>query len=873
MSLNRYWEKRDFEKTPEPRGKVVRPQDQLSYYIQRHHASRLHYDFRLELEGTLKSWAVPKGPSLDPADKRLAMHVEDHPLDYGTFEGEIPPGQYGAGQVILWDRGVWTPEGDASAGYRKGRLKFRLEGEKLSGSWTLVRMVRREGEKQDSWLLIKEDDDEAQTGEAANITELRPESVADTKPAKQKRATGGKTADKRGSRKAAGHLQPQSATQAVIAPMPDEISPQLATLAPHAPTGDDWLSEIKFDGYRALCRIEGGKARIYTRAGNDWSDKWPTIAKAAASLPVSQAWLDGEVVALEDDGSISFQALQNMARNGKAARLAYYVFDLLYLDGTDLRDAPLIERKALLEALFEFAPKDGPLLYSAHIAGNAKEVFEHACMHGLEGIVVKRADAGYASARGRNWLKVKCMLRQEFVVAGYTDPGGSREQFGALLLGVYDERQQLQYCGRVGTGFDQKLLKSVSSQFKNLEQAKPAFAKPPTGSEARGVHWLKPELVAEVSFAQWTQSGAVRHASFVGLRNDKPASEIRRERAISDHELEKVEHEAEAAHANEEDTPHTRPAAKKAAASKSPASRHSHGRAEVAGIEISNPDKVLFADSGLTKLGLARYYAQIAEHILPHLRDRPLTLVRCPNGGGAKCFFQKHVNDTVSEDIDRIEVPESDGTGTYMMANDVKALINLVQMGVLELHTWGSHKGALDKPDRMIFDLDPAEGLDWQRVIEAAQLVRGLLEEIELTSFLKTTGGKGLHVVVPLKPERTWDEIKAFSKSIAEHLSQALPDRFTANMAKAKRVDRIFIDYLRNGSGATAVAAYSTRAKPNAPVSVPIAWDELGPDLRSDSFNVGNIGKRLEQMKQDPWQAYYSLRQRISVRALTLFKP
>ncbi|HYG13035.1 MAG TPA: DNA ligase D, partial [Methylophilaceae bacterium] len=519
----------------------------------------------------------------------------------------------------------------------------------------------------------------------------------------------------------------------------------------------------------------------------------------------------------------------------------------------------------------QLAPKDGALLYSAHIAGNAHEVFEHACMHGLEGIIAKRADAGYAATRGRSWLKVKCMLRQEFVIAGYTDPGGSREQFGALLLGVFDDRGKLQYCGRVGTGFDQKLLKDVSSRFKRLEQDKPAFAHPPTGSDARGVHWLKPELVAEVSFAQWTQSGAVRHASFVGLRGDKPATEIRRERPLSERELEKVEHEAEAALEDDNEPKTKKSTSRKPATRKTAAQRHD--RVEVAGIEISNPDKVLFAGSGLTKLGLARYYEQVADWILPHLRDRPLTLVRCPNGGGAKCFFQKHVNDTVSEDIARIEVPESDGTGTYMMANDVKALINLVQMGVLELHTWGASARKLEHPDRIIFDLDPDEDLDWERVVEAAILVRGLLKEIGLTSFLKTTGGKGLHVVAPIKPEHDWDVIKPFTRDIAGHLAGTLPDRFTANMAKAKRQGRIFIDYLRNGLGATAIAAFSTRAKPTATVSVPIAWEELEAGVRSNTFTVANIGERLASLRRDPWQDYHKLKQRISVRDLELFKP
>lgn len=881
MGLDKYWQKRDFEKTPEPRGKVVKPGQQLNYYIQKHHARRLHYDFRLELEGTLKSWAVPKGPSFDPNDKRLAVHVEDHPLEYGTFEGDIPAHQYGAGHVLLWDRGIWIPDGDPIAGYRKGRLKFHLDGEKLSGGWTLVRMGGQQGEKQENWLLIKEHDEEALSGEAAQITELRPESVADKKKSQN---TAEKTAGKPANSKTAGDKSRNSTAKtasrtgskatviappenAPIAPMPAEISPQLAMLAEHAPDGDDWLSEIKFDGYRALCRIENAAAKIYTRAGNDWSGKWQVIVDAAAALPAEQAWLDGEVVAVEPDGSISFQALQNMARHGKATRLAYYVFDLLYLNGADLRELPLITRKQLLQALLAQVAQDGPLLYSEHIAGGAKEVFEHACLHGLEGIVVKRADAGYQSTRGRSWLKVKCMQRQEFVIGGYTDPAGSREQFGALLLGVYDEKQKLHYCGRVGTGFDAELLKSVSRDFDRLEQDTPAFEKPPTGSETRGVHWLKPELAAEVSFAQWTNSGAVRHASFIGLRNDKPVKQIKREKPLSDSELEQAEKEAQAAGKT------SARQSRKAAAAKAPATRAigKNGRVTVAGIEISNPAKILFAGIGLSKLGLAEYYEQISELILPHLRQRPLTLVRCPNGGGAKCFFQKHVTETVSDAIEPIEVPEDKGSAIYMMANNQQAVIGLVQMGVLELHTWGSHKGALTMPDRMIFDLDPAEGLAWNLVVEAAQLVRGLLDEIGLASFVKTTGGKGLHVVVPLKPEREWDEVKAFSKAIAEHLAHTLPDRFTANMAKVKRTDKIFIDYLRNGSGATAVAAYSTRAKSDASISVPIFWEELDTDIRSNSFNVSNIQERLSKLDHDPWQDYFKLKQRITSKMLSLF--
>ncbi len=846
MGLEKYWQKRDFKKTPEPRGKVVRPGKQLNYYIQEHHASRLHYDFRLELEGTLKSWAVPKGPSLDPADKRLAVHVEDHPLSYGTFEGDIPEHQYGAGHVKLWDRGVWEPEGDAAKAYREGRLKFHLDGRKLHGGWTLVRMGRQEG-KQENWLLIKENDDEARRGDEAHITETRPESVADKPQGRQKKAVEPRPGtSKKPAKRAPRSVSAKEVGGAVESVMPEMFSPQLATLSEHAPSGDEWLSEVKFDGYRAVCRIEDGEANIYTRAGNDWTSKWKSIAHALGELPVENAWVDGEVVAVESDGKISFQALQNMMREGKTAQLAYYVFDLMYLNGHDLTAVPLIERKRLLQALLANAPQDGPLIYSDHIVGGAQEVFEHACMHGMEGIVVKRADGAYLQTRGRSWLKVKCMLRQEFVIAGYTDPAGSREEFGALLLGVYDG-DKLQYCGKVGTGFGGGLLRDVAKKFKALELAKPAFANPPTGSEARGVHWLKPELVAEVDFAQWTNSGSIRHASFVGLRADKSAQEIVRERALSGKELAKTERAAE------------------------PKSRTRQGHANIAGIEISHPDKILFPRIGLTKLALAEYYAAIGDWILPHLKDRPLALVRCPQGDGHDCFFQKHVNESMADAIERVEVPEEKGSSVYMMANSLEAVIGLVQMGVLELHTWGSRAGKLEYPDRMIFDLDPAEGLGWETVVQGAQLVHGLLDEIGLRSFLKTTGGKGLHIVVPLKPERPWDEVKAFSKSVAEHLARTLPDRYTSNMAKNKRGGKIFIDYLRNGRGATAVAAFSTRAKPDAPVSVPIFWEELGEDVRADTFNVRNLQQRLGGLKDDPWKDYWKLKQKITDEMLKLF--
>ncbi|HEY5798713.1 MAG TPA: DNA ligase D [Burkholderiaceae bacterium] len=1005
MSLEKYYGKRDFKITPEPRGKVKRRTDAaepLAFFIQEHHATRLHYDFRLELNGTLKSWAVPKGPSLDPADKRLAVHVEDHPLDYGTFEGVIPPKQYGAGRVILWEKGTWIPDGDAEAGYRKGHLKFELQGHKLAGRWALVRMGKpsADGEKE-NWLLIKERDAEARDGEEADIVHLRPESVAgldaDGKPTGKTRKTDDaelktkKTATGKAGKKAAamaetsqaeaaGKAQTASAKRAssaggaaakaktgaaakakagadtdaktgaaakekmraaaktttgssvkagagtaaqkanasakagavaetrsaaaqsarkaaaaqlqppatgVKAKLPDFISPQLATLVDKAPDGGEWLVEIKFDGYRGVTRIEKGSAQMYTRAGNDWSAKWPALTAACAALPVQSAWLDGEVVALNDDGSVSFSDLQNMARKGMQARLAYYVFDLMYLNGVDLRGAPLADRKRLLQALLAQAPEGGPLLYSDHMEGEAREAYAHACLHGIEGIVVKRADAPYLEARSKSWLKVKCSHRQEFVIGGYSEPSGARQEFGALLLGVYDDQGALHYAGRVGTGFNDETLAAVAAKMRKLERASSPFAAKLSGADSRGVHWLKPELVGEVQFAEWTSTNAIRHASFLGLRFDKKAADVRRERARAVGPVEKAaEQEVHATEAKADKK--ARPAAKgsaqgKGAASEAPSGKTGAGNkavagaapsgkaASLAGVAISNPSRVLFAETGLTKFGLAQYYYDIADWILPHLRQRPLTLVRCPHGGGAQCFYQKHALDATSDAIARVTVPSKSGPTEYMMVESREALVAMVQMGVLELHTWGSLAKQLDKPDRIIFDLDPDTALQWEHVIEAAQIVRALLNEIGLQSFVKTTGGKGLHVVAPIKPEHDWDTIKDFTQKIARHLETLAPDRFTANMSKAKRAGRIFIDYLRNAGEATAVAAYSTRARPGAPVSVPLAWDELSVDLPSNAYAVANVRERLASLKQDPWADYYTLKQRVTAKMLKTF--
>ena len=865
MTLEKYDAKRNFSKTPEPRGEVARSGERLSFVIQKHAASKLHYDFRLELDGTLKSWAIPKGPSLDPGDKRLAVHVEDHPLSYASFEGDIPEHEYGAGHVIVWDRGSWTPVGDAAEGYRKGHLKFRLDGEKLSGGWALLRM-RRPGSDKDNWLLVKERDEAAREGKEAEITALLPDSVLSGKAVRKpaRTATAKKTekaapaAPGKAAARTTGRTPSTQPGRGVKAPLPAMLEPQLATLTDRPPEGDNWLAEIKFDGYRALCRIDKGKAVFHTRAGNDWTAKWPDIADAAAQLPADTAWLDGEVVALDEKGNVSFQMLQNMAQH--RGRLAYYVFDLPYLNGVDLRAMPLSQRKELLRVLLEKTDPAGPVRYSDHLEGNVADAFSHACMHGLEGIMVKRADAPYAATRSESWLKVKCQQRQEFVVGGYTDPAGKREKFGALLLGVFEDDGSLRYVGRVGTGFNADTLRALHKDFADLATDAPPFRDPPKKRGAPGLHWLQPKLIAEVKFAQWTNDGLIRQGAFMGMRSDKPAGEIRQERPVPVEQAER--------HAREEtgDAQRATVRAKRGAGSDKPAP----DQAVVAGVRLSHATRILFSEARVTKLDLAHYYEDIADWILPHLKQRPLTLVRCPQGH--HCFFQKHANETTAEGVGRIEVPTGGATATYMSAGTLPGLISLVQMGVLELHTWGAREGHLDQPDRMIFDLDPDAGLEWKNVVEGAQLVRSLLQDIGLTSFVKTTGGKGLHVVVPLAPRHTWDEVKAFSKAVAAQLEQVLPDRFIANMSKAKRSGRIFVDYLRNASEATAVAAYSTRAKPHAPVSTPLHWDELADSgLRSDRYTVLNLRQRLASLKQDPWADYFELKQEISKKMRDAF--
>lgn len=865
-TLRRYREKRNFLRTAEPSGESPAPPGpSLRYVVQKHAARQLHYDFRLELDGTLKSWAIPKGPSLNPSDKRLAVHVEDHPMEYADFEGIIPPRQYGAGTVMVWDRGEWVPDGDPTTGYKKGRLKFTLAGQKLQGRWTLVRMGGARNRDGTNWLLIKEQDRNASTeaslaspalshsvksGRAMNqiaASQTRkwnpPQATHRATPDRRSRRTSPKTSRTgQESRKSAGH-------EAGATPCPHWMQPQLATLVDEVPEGKDWIHEVKYDGYRMLCRIEHGVAKLFSRNGRNWTEKLREHAMAAARLNVINAWLDGELVALDEDGTMSFQALQNAFSGTGNSQLVYFIFDLLFLDGFDLRAMPLHERKRRLTPLL--TGSDRSLRYSDHIPGQGRTVFETACRRGLEGLIAKLAAGSYVAGRNKNWVKVKCHRRQEFVIGGFTDPAGSRRGFGALLLGVYENQQgrrRFVYVGRVGTGFSETRLSQLHRMLRRLERPHSPFINPPTGRDAQGVHSVTPKLVVEIQFAEWTQEGLVRHASFLGLRDDKPAHTIIRE--VPSH------HPTGIVMTATSDRRQPSHPSRKGGASKSRS--RSAVSTVVAGVRITHPHRALYADDGITKLDVARYYERMAEWILPHVKGRPLTIVRCPEGHKRGCFYQKHVTDQVHEAIDRVEVEETDGRACYMVANTTTAIVALAQLGMLELHTWGATQNRLDRPDRMVLDLDPAPGLPWEEVIEAAYLMRTLLEELNLKSFVKTTGGKGLHVVVPLRRNHSWEEVKGFSKALAEHMTGTMPARFTANMSKRSREGKVYIDFLRNGHGATAVAAYSTRAKPGAPVSVPLAWNEISPSLRSDQFTMRTVSERLSKLHTDPWADYFT---------------
>jgi bifunctional non-homologous end joining protein LigD len=644
---------------------------------------------------------------------------------------------------------------------------------------------------------------------------------------------------------AAANIDPAAVPLARKAAFPKPFAPQLATLVKEAPEGDDWLHEIKFDGYRILAFINKGEVRLISRNGKDWSDKFGVIRDAVAQLPIEQAVLDGEIVALSEDGRSDFQTLQNVVKRGAHAHLAYYVFDLPYCLGHSLEDSPLLARKELLELII--AGGNAPeVRYSDHIQGGGSDVYNHACRYALEGIISKRADAPYERRRGRSWVKVKCGKRQEFVIGGYTDPAGSRTGFGALLLGYYED-DKLLYSGRVGTGFNEATLKDIHAELKARERKTPPFDNPPKGSEARGVHWVTPELVGEVAFTEWTEDGSLRHPSFQGMREDKKAGQVTREQ------------------------PQALPTAEKNIAkgatlhmATSRTSKRGGGHEVVAGVTLSNPDRVMYPGQDITKHDLALFYESIAEWVLPHVVKRPLSVVRCPQGHHKECFYQKHVTDALPDAVHGVQVEEEQGSNEYILINDLKGLISLVQMGVLEIHPWGSRADSLERPDLITFDLDPDPDVPWEDVVNAAKLMRAHLENLGLESYVKTSGGKGLHVVVPLIRRAGWDEVKAFAKAVATDLLKVAPDKYLATASKAKRKGKVFIDYLRNMRGATAVAAYSTRARAGAPVATPLSWEELSVDVKADTYTLENVPRRLHALKADPWEGFFKPSQQLT---------
>ena len=855
--LDAYRAKRDFRRTPEPSGdkQAARARHEGIFVIQKHAASRLHFDLRLEQDGVLRSWAVPKGPSLDPGEKRLAVEVEDHPMSYADFEGVIPQGEYGGGTVMLWDRGRWKVAGKAT----EDHLDFELDGERLKGTWTLVRMRGARSDDGKNWLLVKRSDDGADTSTDAELgAEVR--SIATGRTMEEIAADRDATWTAEGRVEEPGPEAPSAGgvQGAKKAKLPRDPKPQLATRVDDAPAGDDWLSEIKFDGYRVLARIErsGGEApevRILTRNGKDWTDRFGSIAARLQGLPVASALIDGEVVSFTSGGTTSFGALQEALSAGTTSQLVLQAFDLLHLDGWDLTGVELRERKRLLRELLGGAGMvdTGAVRYTDHVAGKAPQFYAQACDIGLEGIIVKRADARYRAGRGTGWLKVKCTRHGDLLIGGFTDPQGSRTGFGALLVGAYDGAGALRYAGKVGTGFDDRRLADLHAMLQDLETNDPPFADPPKG---KGIHWVRPERIAHVEFTEWTRDGALRHPVFQGLREDLDPQEVRLPAAAEGETMTTAAEPAEPP-----DTPSRR---------KRRAPTGAGTRTEIAGVHLTSPDRVLYPQQGVSKRELAEYYAQVGEAMLPYVRDRPLALVRCPEGRAKTCFYQKHPGESMATDLPRVIIEESDGPAPYMYVRRPEHLVHLVQHGVLELHVWGSRVDDLERPDMLVFDLDPGPDVPWAETLRVARELRDRLDALGLASFPRTTGGKGLHLVVPLVRTLEWPEAKAFAQAIAQAHAHDEPKRITTNMSKAKRQGKIFLDYLRNGRGATAISSYSTRSREGAPVAVPVRWDELGPKLTSDRYHVGNVARRLGALQGDPWEGFDDARRKITAKML-----
>ena len=817
--LAEYNRKRDFAKTAEPAGRRASSDGGNRFIVQKHAATRLHWDFRLEADGVLKSWAVTKGPSPDPDIKRLAVRTEDHPMAYADFEGIIPAGEYGGGSVMLWDRGTWAPvEGKSWKDIDKGHLHFTLQGERMKGEWLLIRLKGKPGEKRENWLLRKIQDEYAEEGDGlvqhclTSVLTGRSmaEIAADTKGAYSLKGKKGDAfaaemskAAKRNKAQAKGGTKEAKR----VTTLPKFRPPQLATLVDAVPAGNGWMHEIKFDGYRALVACAGDEVRVYTRKGLDWSDKFAPLVERFRALDLPTCLIDGEIVAYDAEGNPDFSSLQNVLKRGHGSqkesdKLSFHGFDLLELNGEDLTKQTNIERKERLEALL--AEAKPPIHLADHVIGAGEKLLKAMCDAGQEGIISKKIDGKYVSKRSKAWVKVKCTLRQEFVVIGWKKSSARGRPFSSILL-AQNEKGKLVYKGNVGTGFNQDTLQELAGKFAKLER-KSAPAEVDRVS-SRGVTWLKPELVAEIAFSEFTADGNVRHGSYLGLRGDKKAEEVEPELP---------------AEAPEDD-----PAAE---------------------VKISSRERVIFPDSGQTKGELADYYAAIAPLMLPWAAGRTISLVRCPQGRAKKCFFQKHDTGSFGPHVHHVPISEKKGgTEDYLYIEDAAGLLACVQMGTIEFHGWGSRVSDVEAPDRMVFDLDPDEGLDFGDVKQAAKDIHKRLADIGLASFAMLTGGKGVHVIVPLTPGHSWDVHKDFSKRFAEALSMAEPERFIATMSKAKRKGKIFIDYLRNQRGSTAILPYSARVRSGAPVAVPIAWGELKDFKDAHPFSISDTKRLLDR--------------------------
>ncbi|MFC4255825.1 DNA ligase D [Altererythrobacter xixiisoli] len=817
--LAEYNRKRDFSKTGEPKGTPSPSTGKRIFIVQKHAASRLHWDFRLEIDGVLKSWAVTKGPSSDPDIKRLAVRTEDHPMAYAEFEGTIPKGEYGGGSVMLWDSGTWAPvPGKDASDVERGHLHFTLDGERMKGEWLLVRMKPRAGEKRENWLLRKVEDQHSLPGDT--LVEQGLTSVLTGRSMAQiagdpdaEHALEGKSgkAFAREMASAARHNRkttPKRASARRSTPQhapPPFRAPQLATLVDAVPAGNDWLHEIKFDGYRTMIATAADKVAVFTRSGKDWTDKFAPLARAIAELDLPACLIDGEIVAYDAQGNPDFSTLQGVLKRGHGAqaesdRLALHAFDLLHLNGDDLTGLPLIERKERLAALLQHAVP--PIHVADHVIGLGEKLYRQMCDAGQEGIISKRIDSRYREGRGSNWVKVKCTRRQEFVIVGWTKSSARGRPFASIVL-AQNEGGSLVYKGKVGTGFDEATLTDLAGRFARIERktAPVEVAR----AEARGVSWITPKLVAEVAFAEFTADGHIRHGSFLGLRSDKPAREVAPERP--------------------EKLPAPEP-----------------------GIAITNRDRVIFPDDGYTKGQLAEYYTALAPLMLPFLAQRPISLVRCPQGRAKKCFFQKHDSGSFGEEVHHVPIREKDGgVEDYLYVESSNGMLACVQMGTIEFHGWCSRSDEVEHPDRMIFDLDPDEGLDFGDVRQAALDIRARLADLGLASFAMLSGGKGVHVVVPLSRGHGWDAHKDFAKRFAEAMSVAEPDRFVATMSKAKRKGKIFIDWLRNQRGSTAIMPYAVRARAGAPVAVPISWKELPAIDSANIYTMSDAETLLER--------------------------